>query len=293
MLRRTLTFVVALLLAGCATTPMVLRLTDGDNQRVVRELPIDPVMFAGLPWNDTLARGNYFAVLGTFPETQAALAEWDPLRVRHQAYASGADGTEYVAHALFAGFIACVPRYIILIEGLTRPETGVKVVTLSTLVDRAYTAQGEEIAGFKAGDFQSSASYRREFTQASGSEVTMLRPVPDMAQAIAGWSLYDTKLGRLATPLDPEQVKQLASINTQYQYWDKVQGTARGALSLDYVGTALGVAFDLIDAREAPSRGFDHQSLISRAKLGYNWAVWAALRTHGSQSCQVASRRAS
>ncbi|MDP2838333.1 MAG: hypothetical protein Q8O53_03605 [Candidatus Moranbacteria bacterium] len=163
-----------------------------------------------------------------------------------------------------------------------------KVVTLSTLVDRAYTAGGEEILGFEPGKFQSSAAYRREFTLAHGTSLVEMRPIPDMVQAFSGWNVYTTKTEAIATPLAPEQVKYLSGINSQYHYWDKVKGTARGAVSLDYVGTAIGIGFDLINAAGAKSQGFDYQSMMGRAQQGYNLSVLERLRAQGEQSCLAA-----
>ncbi len=283
-------FVVAIL-SGCATAPNTIRLSDGQGEKVqvVREMAIDPVMFSGLPWTDDLQSGRFVTVMGTFPQTPESYAEWDPLRIRYQAHAIGADGKEYVAHAVFAGYIACVPRFFVFVEGLQEPLADVKAITLSTLLSRAYDLHGHEVA-FDAAKFQSDAAYRREVIGRDGTPLAAVRPVRGMRQAFDGWSVYDTKAGRIVTPLDTEKVKYLAGINPQYSYWEKVTGTTRAAVSPDYISTAIGAVFDLISAGQAKSHGFDSGSVQSRSRQGYNIAALQALRDAGQKSCVVSER---
>lgn len=279
---------LALALTGCAT-PNTIRLMDGGKDgKIVREVGIDPVMFAGLPWSDNLKDGNFVVVLGNFPQTPESYAEWDPLRIRYQAHAIGADGREYVAHAVFAGYIQCHPRFFIFVEGLRKPATDVKVVTLSTLLDRGFTAEGKPIKGFDAAKFQSDAKYRRELVSREGTALTAVRQINGMERAFDYWTVYQTKSGQIAVPLDPEKVKFLSGINPQYAYWEKVVGTTKGSVSPDYVGTALGVVFDLIQAGSANSKGFDYESVMSRKQQGYNLVFMEALRNEGQRSCMAA-----
>ena len=286
-----LSVVVALLLVGCATAPNVIHLTDGGaGQQVVRTFQLDPVMLSGLSWSDDLKRGNFVTVLGKFPTTAASYAEWDPLRIRYQAHAVSADGTEYTAQAVFAGLPPCAtaPVLFIFVEGLQKPEAEVKVITLSTLVDRAYTPDGQEIKGFEPARFQTSAMYRKEFALQNGMALTALRQVGDMSRVFANWSLYKTPGGVIITPLDQTQVKYLSGINPQYGYWEKLLGTARGSVQMDLVATAIGVGFDVISAASAPSKGFDAASVLSRQQQGYNMAVLEGMRTKSAQACEAA-----
>ncbi len=279
---------LALVLTGCAT-PNTIRLTDGkESKTVIREVGIDPVMLTGLPWSDNLQQGNFVTVLGNFPPSPESWAEWDPLRIRYQAHAIGADGREYVAHALFAGYIECVPRLFVFVEGLQNPDTDVKVVILSTLLDRAYTLEGKQIEKFDAGAFQSDASYRKEMILRGGTVLKTTRHIGGMEEAFGNWSVYNTKSGLIATPLQPEQIKFLAGINPQYSYWEKVVGTTGAAVSIDYISTTVGIVFDLISAGSAKSQGFDYNSVMSRQQQGYNVAFLEALRDEGSRNCLMA-----
>ncbi len=288
---RYFAFVAALFLVGCATAPNVINLTDGKaGPQVIRTFQVDPVMLSGLSWSEDLKHGNFVTVLGRFPTTAASYAEWDPLRIRYQAHAVSSDGTEYTAQAVFAGLPPCAmaPVLFIFVEGLQKPEAEVKVITLSTLVDRAYTPDGQEVKGFDPARFQTSAMYRQEFTIQHGTALTALREVGDMSRAFANWSLYKTPGGVMISPLEPAQVKYLSGINPQYGYWEKLLGTARGSVHMDLVATAIGTGFDLIYAASAPSKGFDAASAISRKQQGYNIAVLEALRTQSAQACERA-----
>lgn len=277
---------LAFALAGCAT-PNTIRLTDGKGktQTVVREVGIDPVMLTGLPWSEDLKQGNFLTLLGNFPQTPENWAEWDPLRIRYQAHAVGRDGREYTAHALFAGYIECAPRLFVFVEGLKNPDADVKVIILSTLLDRAYTLEGKQVEKFEAGPFQSDALYRKEMILRDGTALDTSRHIGGMEEAFANWSVYNTKSGQIATPLESEKIKFLAGINPQYSYWEKVVGTSGGAISIDYISTTVGIVFDLISAGSAKSQGFDYNSSISRQQQGYNVAFLEALRDEGSRNC--------
>jgi hypothetical protein len=211
----------------------------------------------------------------------------DP-RIRYQAHAVGKDGQEYIAHALFAGYIQCQPRFFVFVEGLKKPAAEVKGVTLSTLFDRAYTFAGQPIKGFDAGKFQSSAQYRQEFIQREGTALSDVRHIGGMEKAFGNWSVYKTKSGQIAVPLEPEKIKFLSGINPQYSYWEKVVGTTRGSVSLDYISTTLGVVVELMTADSAPSKGFDYESTMSRRQQGYNLAFMEVLREGGQRSCSAA-----
>ena len=283
---------VALLVTGCATAPNAIRLTDGEGKeaKVVRSMGIDPVMFSGLPWTDALKNGNFVTVLGVFPGTPESYAEWDPLRIRYQAHAVGASGREYAAYAVFAGFINCVPRYFVVVEGLQEPLADVKAITLSTLLTRAYDLQGKEVK-VDAAKLQNSAAYRRELIEREGTSLAAVRPIQGMRRAFDNWSVYDTKSGRIATPLDEAKVKYLSGINPQYSYWEKVTGSAIASVSPDYVSTSVGIVFDLIAATKVKAQGFDYESVMSRSQQGYNLAVLEALRQAGEKSCRIAEMK--
>lgn len=285
---KAIVLTLALLLAGCATTPNVIRLTDGQGTgiKVVREVDIDPTMLTGLPWTEAVRKGQFIALYGNFPMTAESWAEWDPLRIRYQAHAVGRDGREYTAHAVFAGYIECLPRLFVLVEGLESPTTEVKAIVLSTLLDRGYTLRGEEVSGFDAGKFQTDAKFRRELVWREGTPLSGIRPVTKLHESIlANWSVYNTKGGQIVSPLRVEQLKFLAGINPQYSYWEKVIGTARVGMSLDYVGTSVGLALDLIMANQAKTVGFDHASFMSRRRQGYNVLVLESLMREGIESC--------
>lgn len=284
-----LSIFVAFALVGCAT-PNTIRLTDGKGSKeaVVREVGIDPVMLTGLPWSENLKQGNFVTVLGNFPLSPESWAEWDPLRIRYQAHAIGADGREYTAHALFAGYIECAPRLFVFVEGLKNPDADVKVVTLSTLLDRAYALDGKQIANFEVGKFQSDALYRKEMILREGTALNTSRHIGGMEEAFGNWSVYETKSGQIATPLEPEKIKFLSGINPQYSYWEKVVGTTSASISIDYISTTVGIIFDLISAGSAKSQGFDYNSVMTRQQQGYNVAFLEALRDEGSRSCIMA-----
>jgi hypothetical protein len=257
---------------------------------MVREVSIDPVMFTGIPWTKDLERGNFVAVAGVFPDTAESYAEWDPTRMRYQAHAVGDDGTEYVANAVFAGYVGCFSerqlRNFVVVEGMKTPRADTKVITLSTLLDHAYDLRGQEIEPFDYKKFQKDAKYRKDFVRQYGTSLAAVSQVNDVS--FAGWTLYkaNTKGDVIAAPFDNEKrVKVLAGINPQYTYWEKLKGTAHGSASADYVGSAISLMFDFMIASQAKSQGFDYQAGQTRLQRGFAQKVFNGLSAKNDREC--------
>jgi len=269
--------VISVLLGGCASMPneVVLR---SESSQVVRRIGVDPVSFSGLPLSEDIRSGRFVAVLADFPRTAESYAEWDPLRIRYQAHAVGDDGREYPAHALFAGFIGGSPRYIVIVEGITERRSDIRVLTFSSLLTKAYSLKGEEVRPFDARRFKDSESYRAEVRIREGTSLDGCRAVTGMRDAIAGWNVYKTESGPLATPLSEEDVKYLSGMNPRYGYWEKFTGTARVGLSPDYVSSTIGLVMDFLRASGAKSTGFDYDSVQPRLRQGYNLVMLEAMR---------------
>lgn len=288
---RIIACAVAVALTGCVTSNSI-PLTVIKGGAVVRDVTYDPVMLSGLMWTKDLQAGNFVTIQTTFPETAEAYAEFEAfVRVRYQAHAIGEDGREYVANSLFAGFEGCQPRYITIVEGLKEIKGDVKIVNLSTLLDRAYTAFGTEIPGFDPAKFQTDAAYRKEFVLREGTALNVVRPMTGMQRAFENWTIYTTQKGELITPLDEKKVDYLKRINPMYSGWEKFKGTARLAIPLppDAVMIAVSLMFDVIESQQAKSAGWDHGSVMrSRLHQGFNLKIFERLRAEGELSCMAA-----
>ncbi|NTW30238.1 MAG: hypothetical protein HGA33_03095, partial [Candidatus Moranbacteria bacterium] len=202
-------FVLLLSLGGCGTmAPNVVTLKDdGKNASgqvlapvLETKISIDPVALAGIPLTNDIRSGNFIALLAAFPDTDEALAEYDPFRVSYPCYAVDASGKSYPAHALFAGYVGMRVSAVVLVEGLKTPRQDVRIVWLSTRVRKAFTLTGTEVAGFDSKRFKNSSEFRQEFTMANGTVSTSLKSVSGMDRAIASWRVYETKAGTIASP---------------------------------------------------------------------------------------------
>lgn len=277
-----LLLIVALATSGCSTTSNSVSL-KGEQGVVERKITIDPVVFAGIPLTHDIVSGNFEAYLAAYPDTDEALAEYDPFRVSYPCYAVDASGRKYTAHALFAGYVGMRVSAIVIVEGLQTSRDDVRIVWLSTRIKKAFSLSGSEITVFDADQFRKSSEYRQAFVSTHGTPVTSLAKVRDMDRAIKSWTVYDTKVGQIASPLSIEQVRMLAGKNPMYSYKEKLIGTGRGSITItfdpakDLVMNAARLALDLAVAAGAKPMGFDYESKVSRKDFGYMTRVWKGL----------------
>ncbi|NTV54883.1 MAG: hypothetical protein HGA16_00055 [Candidatus Moranbacteria bacterium] len=250
----------------------------GSAQPSERKEDFKPLAFAGVALTGEIKAGNFTCFSWNFPETPEALAEWDPLRVSYQAHVVGADGKEYVSHALFAGIAGSypAPRYAGVVEGITSARPDLKGVTLSTKLQKAYTLSGVEIREFDPEKW-ADGEYRRAFVLRYGTPLSDT-PVTDLVKSeIAHWNVYQTTIGLVASPWDESQVRKLAEMNPRYSFFGKLVDVGNFRVSLSMIATASGAALDVLSAIGAKSTGFDYKSQQSRIDQGYNLLVWNQL----------------
>lgn len=246
-------------------------------------IAIDPVALAGIPLSDDIRSGNFIALLAAFPDTDEAVAEYDPFRVSYPCYAVDASGRSYPAHALFAGYVGMRVSAVVLVEGLKVPRQDVRIVWLSTRVRKAFTLTGTETVGFDAKRFQSSSVFREEFTMVNGTASTSLKIVSGMDRAIASWRVYETKAGTIASPFTMDQIQFLAGKNPMYSFREKLIGTGSGSVSVtfnptqDLIVNAAQLGFNLAVAAGSEPMGFDYESKVSRTDFGRMSKIWKGL----------------
>ena len=275
------------LIAGCAMNPNVLQLRQDSEAGQNAEIfyPIDPYTTIGVMKSADIQSGKFVAVLGTFPE--GLFGEWDQLRIRYAGYAVDTSGREYRVQALFAGFRACELRLVVLIEGAEKAE-GLKVVTLSMLTDRAYNLQGKPI-DFGKDDIRFVDLKKEERIRVArtyGSSADSVPGVDGFTEVLQTWNTFETPVGEILSPLGEKEVKAIASRNPQYSFLEKLTGTGSFTVSLDWVSTGMNFAIESILATQAPSQGFDLNSIMpSRAYMGWQIAQLYRLIQAGQREC--------
>ncbi|MEI6650298.1 MAG: hypothetical protein WCL23_02565 [Candidatus Moraniibacteriota bacterium] len=258
------------ILGGCGTMrPNTVDLRNEKSEEV-RKIAVDPSVFSGIPYTSNIQKDNFVAVLADVPQNATWFAEYSMLRIRYHALAFGADGREYPAYALYAGKIAGVRKYIVIVEGVTERRSDIRVQTYSTLFSEAYSLKGVKMQGFDEKRLRSSERYRAQICAEYGTPLGECRLVTGMRKSMGQWVVYKTPFGLIATPISEEKIMYLAGIDPQYRYWSKFKASATVAVSADYISTGIGAAIDFIRAVGVKSIGFDADSMQSRQSQGIN-----------------------
>ncbi len=279
MLRILALLFVSLMASGCASlggNTMSVATDDGKK----KEISIDQIKFVGIEETGMIRDGRFKAYFANYPK--GLFAEFHPLRVRYNAIAYGKNsGKEYPAQAMYAGFAECALRMVLIVEG--NPDEPVVGAFATTRLTRLFTLLGEEIAVKTPEKLASDAKYRKETVLAHGTPVTRLKGVPVTGEGglhaeFASWTAFRAPAFQYAirTPLPEEIVRGVARQNPEYSFGEKLVGNGQFGITLSWFGTAMGAAADVIVAANAPDKGWDESSFVSRSEQGMALATVAA-----------------
>ena len=250
-----------------------------------RKVEFRPLASAGILFSDNIKSGNFTGFTWNYPMTESSCSEFGGLKglkISYQAHVVGEDGSEYVSWALFAGIHGKnnpAPRYGGVVEGILGQKTGLKGVTLSTKLNRAYTLFGKEISEFEP-DKWKEGEYRRSFVLKYGTPLSETNISEIVKKEIMGWYVYKTKIGLIVSPWPKElmeKVEILANINPRYTFIDTLADVGNFRADISPIQTASSAILDVVHTIGAKSQGFDDESYQSRMEQGYNILVWNRL----------------
>lgn len=240
---------------------------DGVAQPMEAVKEFRPVSFAGIPLS-MLEGGNFMCFSWNYPREHVAFSELAPERVSYNAHVVGPEG-EYIAYAVMPTVAGDVPywRFTGVVGGIRTLKPGMKGVTHSTMLDKAYRLSGEEIVEYVPGKW-ADGDYRRDFVRKYGTPLDET-PVSEIAkQEISRWNVYETEVGLLASPWDEGQVRRIAEINPAYSGLGKIVKAGNFRLTPSLTSIFTGIAMDVISALGQKPCGYDAKSVMSREQLG-------------------------
>jgi len=269
--------VLVAILSGCATSRFVMKDSMLGNKPSDTNLLIEPYQSLGLLETKALRAGRLTVVQGKFPEL--LFGEYYPGRIRWNVWGVDKTGREYFGQALFSG-IAFTGDFMwtIVMDGVISDD--VSVVVLATGLDFAYDLLGEEIP--LAHRFPTDREYRRTIILEKGTRIGDMKKITGFEQVIADWGPpWQTPEGALLSPLGDNEVRLVAGINPQYSMSEKLVGSGHFGLSVDYIGTAVGIGIDVFRSANGsvPSLGWDYNSQIpNRRNMAFIIKYVAALK---------------
>lgn len=251
-------------------------------------LLIEPYQSLGLRETEEVRAGRTTVIQGKFPEI--LFGEYYPGRIRWNVWGVDKEGREYSGQALFSG-IAFTGDFLwtVVLDG--KVPDSVSMMVLATGLDFAYDLLGEETK--LEPKFVRDREYRRKVILEKGTKVGDMKKIPGFGQVAAEWNRYRTTEGVLLSPLGDQDVKLIAAINPQYSFSEKLVGSGHFSVSIDYIGTAVGVGIDVFRASNGsiPSRGWDYNSqLPSRRNMAFIVKYVAALKQRLIDNLNEANR---
>lgn len=265
-----------LLVTGCGQKGVVLNprsplYAPTEKIYILRE----PYEYMGLEETAAIKAGHYTLKKVMFPDDLDC--ENFPGRVSWSGWVVNPDGKEFWAQALFAGLDESLkPFMVIVIDGdeTTGLMPDAKYVTLSSGATFAYDAGGSSVEIFSPEDYWRKPEYRKEIADEHGDKIGDLEKVDPviMEKIMTNWSYFhsDERGGiKFYSPLTEEQFKEVASINPQYTFAGKFVANSRLMISPDYIAVAISLGFDVMRSADAPSTGWDFDSVISRRNMSF------------------------
>lgn len=262
---------VSIFLVGCGTNGLVVKNANLITGETDVNLLIEPYQSVGISKTPSIERGEITTVAGQrFPKI--LLGEYWPGRIRWNSWTVDGEGYEYFGQAMLAGInYAGYLNDIIVIDGKISKNSDSKGVILSSAVDYAYDLEkGLEIP-LDRNKFLVDREYRREIINQHGTSLKKLSRVSNMPELFTHWNKYETPTGILISPLGEEEVKEIAGINPQYSFSEKLVATTHGSISMDWIGSVAKFGIEVITAANGsiPSTGWDYNSqLPSRRHMG-------------------------
>lgn len=255
------------ILSGCAAN---LKMQNIDSVSVTTEIDmlIEPYESLGIMETEAIKSGDVTILHCIIPDI--LMGEYYPGRIKWNSWVVDTNGKEYYAQLLFAGvYYSGELRGVIVVDG--KPSGKAKILNPSTLVEYAYDLNSKEYKLERQKFLHDTENYRKETVNKYGTEIGPYVTKFDFLKAVKGWNRYQTPKGILLSPLGEKEIKEIAAINPQYSWTEKLAGSGRFAVTMDPIATAVGVAIDVFRSMNGgiPSMGWDYNSQFpSRREMG-------------------------
>lgn len=192
--------IAVVLLGACARQPNTIGIASESPKGEVVEYDYfyDPFAMLGLLNTEVIETGAFSAYHVSFPVELEA--EWVARqRIMWPAwYASGNKEEKTSAVGM-----RCKPGggfTISVIVPQEVDEKGVKVILLSTRLERAYTLKGDRIPDFDPEAFRKRTEYRQAFIAKFGKEVSRYERDTELNLEVRNWTVYETPGGHMRSP---------------------------------------------------------------------------------------------
>ncbi len=260
--------IIVAILSGCAANLKMQNIDSVSVNTNEIDMLIEPYESLGIMETEAVKNGDVTILHCIIPDI--LMGEYYPGRVKWSAWVVDTDGKEYYAQVLFAGvYYSGELRGVIVVDG--KPSGKAKILNLSTLVEYGYNLNGKEYPINRQKFLHNTDNYRKEMVKKYGTEVGPYITKFDFLKAVKGWNKYQTPKGILLSPLGEKEVKEIAAINPQYSWTEKLVGSGRFAATMDPIATAVGIAIDVFRSMNGgvPSVGWDYNSqLPNRREMG-------------------------
>lgn len=265
-------FLAVAILSGCAANLKMQNISGSDSAVSASENEMDMLIESyesvGIMETESLKTGNVTILHCIIPDL--LMGEYYPGRVKWNSWVVDTDGKEYYAQLLFAGiYYSGELRGVIVVDG--KPSRKARILNLSTLVEFGYNLNGKECPLNRQKFLHNTENYRKETVNKYGTEISSYITKFDFLKAVKGWNKYQTPKGKLLSPLGEKEVKEIAGINPQYSWSEKLVGSGRFAVTMDPIATAVGIAIDVFRSMNGsvPSMGWDYNSQFpNRREMG-------------------------
>jgi len=265
--------------AGCATNSMQMKNINLAPSLVMPKanMLILPHESLGLEPTPAICRGSISTFMVDFP--LRLFGEYFPGRLRWNSWTILPDGTERFGQVIFVGMHPSGYYYgVDIIDG--QVHFG-QTVILSSAMNYIYSPLGKELKVDRQ-KFLTDPAYRkkkiRKVNTNKGGNVfnlSLLSRVTGFQDVIKSWNQIQYPEDYLLSPYGVKEVAAIRGINPQYSYFQKLIGTGKFRISpipepiAFAISNSIGIVMDMINAKQAPSTGWDFNSQISRRQMSF------------------------
>lgn len=235
-------------------------------------LLLEPQETVGLKITPSIKKGEVSLYHGIFPNV--LFGEYYPGRIRWNGVARQRDGKEFFVQSLFSPIDDLGNfTWTIVVDG--SPDNTARIVMLSTAVDYGYSPLGDEFPiKDRASFLNDKAGYRAKLILEKGIPLSDLKKMDTgefYRDVLAQWNPWKDKESgnEIWSPLGLKEVKEIAAINPQYSFSQKLVATGDFMLCIDPIAVTVSAGIDFFRANRAPAAGWDYNSeLPSRRNMG-------------------------
>jgi len=258
--------ILAFIICSCTSNRMMMKNINSDIYPKEIDFLLEPDQSVGVSETPAVKTGKVTITKGIVRERLIAGEGFLNMRIIWKVLAVNPDGREFIGQMVFYGINEDLYFFgYPIIDGI--PDKDAKVIYLSTLGQFAYDLSGKEIPISDLGKFQDNKNgFRTKFVLQNGTRIGDMKKYPEFLSTIKRWNKYQTRKGIIYSPIKEDELKKIARINPKYSYGQTLIAESDLSLTLNPIGTIIGVGLDCIDAMNSQSDGWDFSSKDDRNK---------------------------